>query len=282
MRALKRIAPGVFALVIVGASGAAAGGAGRAEFAAGDFQAARDGGRADGAAEGLAIACQAGLVIGSYLEPPDAAVLSLHGALNDCARAIEAGSGGPDAYVNYAIGLSFEAKRLRSRRLAANARRLMEDAARRFPQSGYARGALGGWHASVSEQGLLARSVLGASRDSARRAFAEALRLEPKNFAVNYQYVRFLAAGDERDRAEAATAAQRVTALSPEGRFEAMLAERARIIAAALASGDVKATAAALEESEPFNGVEKSKAAPPAEARFKDRFSDVAMRDAKE
>lgn len=273
----------VLALAMAAAAGAAAAGVGRAEFAAGDFEAAREDGRADGTAEGLALACQAGLVMGGYLEPPDAAVLSLHGALDDCARAIETGNAGPDAYVNYAIGLAFEAKRLGSRRLAANARRLMEDAASRFPQSGYAIGALGGWHASVSEQGLLARSVLGASRDSARHAFLKALRLEPDNFAVNYQYVRFLAAGDERDRREAATAVQRVTAaFSPDDRFEAMLAQRARVIAAALVSGDAKATAAALEESEPFNGVERSKVAPPVEAKFKGRFSDTAGKDAKE
>lgn len=247
---------------------------GSAEFAAGDFFAARAAGREAGTGAGFALACQAGMVIGSYLETGEAAVSSLHGAIGDCARAIEMDSRRVDAFVNYAIAVAFEAKRLNSRQFAAAARCLMEDAVARFPQSGFAHAALAGWHGSVSDQGFFARTVLGGSRDDAEREFDEALRLEPGNFAVNYQHLRFLAAGGKKDRANAATiAAHLVREVSPKDKFEELLRERAGVIEAALAKGELSASEA-LKATEPFYMIDKARSDGPFEPPYLTRFPD--------
>lgn len=248
---------------------------GRREFAAGDFPAARDVGRGDGSGEGLAIACHAGLVLASYLETGEAAVSSLHGAILDCAEAIGRGDVRADTFIGYAIGIGFEAKRLSSRRLGVSSRRLMEAATARFPGSGFAYAALGGWHSSVSEEGLLTQAVLGASRNEARKQFAQSLRLESENFAVNYEYLRFLAYGDRKERAEGSLLAARLLGeLTPSDRYEELLRGRAAIIAAALREGGAKPMARALQETEPFPGARGLRAPTRFEAPFLDGFPD--------
>ncbi|MBY0422452.1 MAG: hypothetical protein K2Q06_09120, partial [Parvularculaceae bacterium] len=125
-------------------------------FRAGDYLAARGLGRSENDAPGRSIACRAGLVQGSYFETGATRVETLHGAIKDCADAIATGGAAVDAYVNYAIGLAFEAKRNHSPGLAGDARKLLEAAVSKFPESGFARGALAGWHAQVAAQGVLA------------------------------------------------------------------------------------------------------------------------------
>ncbi len=255
---------------------AAASDPGRAEFDAGDFSAARAAGRSTGGGGGFALACQAGLVIGSYLETGEEAVAALHGAIEDCARAIELDAARVDAFVNYAIAVAFEAKRLNSRQLAAASRRLMEGALDRFPQSAFAHAALAGWHASVSDQGFFAQAALGGSRDKAAAEFDEAVRLEPQNFAVNYQRLRFLAAGGKHDRAQAALlAASLARDFPPANKFEELLRERAMIIAAAVESESASSASDALKETEPFYRIEKERASQPFDFPYLTRFPDA-------
>lgn len=244
-------------------------------FAAGDFAAARDAGRAEATPEGLSLACQAGLVIGSYFETGAPRVATLHGAIKDCADAIVTGKAHVDAYVNYAIGLAFEAKRIFSPRIAGDAKDLLQESVALFPESGFARGALAGWHAGVVQQGVLARTALGASREAARDGFDVALKLDPKNVALNYEYLRFLAVGGKAERAKGAAVAKSIQSLPQPGAFQKLLAERAARIGAVLQSGSAKDANAVLKATEPFATVQGESAPEKFEPPFTDAFPSV-------
>lgn len=228
-------------------------------FVAGDYAAARDLGREEGDAAGLSVACRAGLVIGSYAETGAARVDTLHGAIDDCASAIKAGNAKVDAYVNYAIGLAFEAKRVHSPSLAGETRKLLEASVERFPDSGFARAALGGWHAQVAAQGFMARTVLGASRDEAKKNFDAAMRLDPDNVSVRYEYLRYLAVGGRGDRAEGVRVAAAIARMPTKGAFERLVQEHAARVGQAIGvrgkAGEA-ALAAAMAATESFAGVE--------------------------
>lgn len=250
------------AAVLVGATPAFAEGSPTTSgdaFLAGEYADARDLGRKENNAGGLAMACRSGLVLGSYFETGAPRLAALHGAIKDCGDAIAAGGAGVDAYVNYAIGLAFEAKRNHSPGLAGDARKLLEAAIARFPDSGFAQGALAGWHAQVAAQGVLARTALGASRDDARKGFDAALRLDPKNISVHYEQLRFLAEGGRAARPAALKAAATIAALPSEGAFETLIKQHAATIADALAvegKAGRDAVARALVATESFRGVQ--------------------------
>jgi hypothetical protein len=223
-------------------------------FASGDFGAARTAGRAAGSAEGSALACEAGLVLGSYLERGEARVRSLHAAIEDCAAAVRGGGAGVGPYVNYAIGFGFEAKRLHSVGGASASKKLFAEAVARFPDSGFAHAALAGWHANVTRQAGLGRIALGASPDDARRGFMTATRLDPENPVILFEQLRFLAAGDRQDRLAARDVAAQLARLSPRDAFEALILQKAAPLGAAL-SGNEKDLDTALDAAEPFAGV---------------------------
>lgn len=240
-------------------------------FASGDFAAARTAGRAAGGAGGLALACEAGLVLGSYIEKGEARVRSLHGAIEDCAKVIEAGGAGVGPYVNYAIGFGFEAKRLHSIGGATASRKLFTEAVERFPDSGFAHAALAGWHANVAEQAGLGRIALGASRDEARREFKTATRLDPDNPVILFEQLRFLAAGERKDRLAALDVAAQIAGRSPRDAFDVLILEKAKPLAAAL-SGSEKDLDAALAAAEPFAGVRGEAPSLTYEPPFRTRF----------
>lgn len=266
---------GAFAAALLAVPAAHASSAWEAAFKSGDYAAAREAGRAEASAEGYSVACQAGLVIGSYYEAGPQRVSTLHGAIKDCATAIKSGKAHVDAYVNYAIGVAFEAKRVHSPRLAGDAKDLLQESVERFPRSGFARGALAGWHANVADQGVLARTALGASRDAAREGFADALALDPKNVALNYEYLRFLALGGKAERAEGTALAAKIQSMPQDGAFQKLLAERAAEIGAALRTGSAKSAAAALKATEPFAAVQGEPSPEAFEAPFSDEFPSV-------
>ncbi|HBS35416.1 MAG TPA: hypothetical protein DEA50_10125 [Parvularcula sp.] len=257
-RGFSMRAPAIFLVVMMvfaACRAAAAADAGAGAYADGDFAAARALGRAAMTAEGAARACEAGLVIGSFFERGETRVKSLHAALDDCARAIEAGDGDVAPYLSYAVGLAFEAKRLRSRAAALRARRFFAETLSRFPDSGLAHAGLAGWHSNVSREAGLVRVALGASRAEAARGFSAALRLDPDNIAINYEYLRFLAGGAAADRRQAAAVAAKIAAAAaPDDALGRLLIERAAIIARAL-GGSRYEIEAALTATEPFEGV---------------------------
>jgi hypothetical protein len=223
-------------------------------FASGDFAAARMAGRAAGSAKGMSLACEAGLVLGSYLEKGEARIRTLHGAIEDCAQAIRSGGAGVGPYVNYAIGFGFEAKRLHSVSAASASKKLFAEAVARFPDNGFAHAALAGWHSNVTRQAGLGRIALGASRDEARRGFATAVSLDPENPVIRFEQLRFLAAGDRKDRSAAADTAAVIATMKPRDAFDALILEKTKLLAAALSRGE-KDIDAAIAATEPFAGV---------------------------
>ncbi len=266
---MKAFALGLVIAVVLARSGAAH--EADLAYAGGDFEAARRLGREAQTAEGSSLACEAGLVLGSYFEAGEGRVRTLHAAIRDCADAIETGTSGAGAYVNYAIGVAFEAKRRRDPALAAEARKLFLDAVGRFPDSGFAHAGLAGWHWNVARQAGLGRIALGASRDEARREFSIAIALDPDNLALRYEYLRFLVAGDRKERRGALEAAAGLAALAPRDAFDGLLLKRAETLAAALA-GSGQDVDAALAATEPFPGLRGEaphiKFNPPFGARF--------------
>lgn len=242
-----------------------------ASYSPSEFAAARTAGRNAETAEGFTRACEAGLVLGSYFEQGEARILTLHGAIEDCARAIMSGDAGVDAYVSYAIGFGFEAKRLHNAGAATDSRKLFMDAVARFPDSGFAHAALAGWHSNVTREAGLGRVALGASRSDARRHFAIAIDLDPENLIIRFEQLRFLAAGDRKERRAAVDAAAHMSKMNARVGIEAFMLEKAQALAAALPAGE-KAIDAALGATEPFAGVRGAapavKFAPPFRARF--------------
>lgn len=246
-----------------------------AAYERGAFDEARVLGRAAGTPDKLALACEAGLILGSYLEDAQHRVASLHDAIMDCAAAIDSGEAEVGAYVNYAIGVAIEAKRLRSPGRATDARRLFDEAIAKFPESGFAHGALAGWHSNVSREGALAKIALGASRADARRGFKRALALDPTNAAIRYEYLRFLAAGDREDRERAMALGDELLSAAPRDAFERLLLDRAALVREAL-NGPKKALEATLTATEPYSGVEGERAHHAFSPPFGESFSQSA------
>jgi hypothetical protein len=106
----------------------------------------------------------------------------------------------------------------------------------------------------VTRQSPLGRIALGASRDEARRGFATAVSLDPENALIRFEQLRFLAAGNRKERREAADAAAAIAMMTPRDAFGAVIAEKTRLLAAALPKGE-KDIDAALDSTEPFAGV---------------------------
>lgn len=235
------------------------------------FAEAKEAGRAAGTAQGYALACEAGLVLGSYFEQSGARVRTLHRAIEDCAQAITSGGAGVGPYVNYAIGFGFEAKRLHSVGAASDSKKLFMEAVALFPDSGFAHAALAGWHSNVTRQAGLGRIALGASRQDARRHFDIAIGLDPENLAVRFEQLRFLVAGDRKDRRAALDAAAAMSTMTPRTAFDAFVLAQTPALAAAL-SGSEKDIDAALASTEPFAGVRgeapDTRFAPPFRTQF--------------
>lgn len=244
-------------------------------FASGDFAAAREIGRSAGTADGAALACKSGLILAAYFETQASRVKSLHDAIEDCADAIKAGAAAADVHVDYAVGLAFESKRTSNLRYAAGAKRLLAEAIARFPDSALAHGALGGWHATVARRGRLARIVLGANRESARKEFLTALRLDPGDIAITSEYVRFLAGGNRKDRQQAVEIAASALSIRPIGAFEVLLTDRIRKLSEELRESP-SAVEAAIEELGPFPGIAGDNAQPSIRAPFVDTFEAVS------
>lgn len=244
---------------------------GAAEFAAGEFADARTKGRQANDAAGLEIACHAGLVLGSYVEQSPERILTLYGAIDDCAAAINTGKANAKSYVNYAIGIALEAKRRTNLSLAKQSKRLLSAAVERFPADSFALGALGGWHANVASEGAVARAVLKASRSAARESFLKAREIDPTSMPLQYEELRFLASGDEEDRTKALALATSLLATPPQSALDRLLLDRARSIQAALRSGDARAVDQRLKETEPFAGL----AGESAPTKFNPPFADA-------
>jgi len=169
-------------------------------FKQGSFYEARDAGRADASAEGLALACRAGLVLGGFMETNKAAVQSLHGAINDCNKALGISPSHYFAKMSLSIALSFEGKRLKRPSYPARAKAYILELIEAEPNNPLGYGALAAWHSEVSAAGFLARIALGARRNKAAKNFERAQKLGAIDYALRFEHIKFLARGNKADR----------------------------------------------------------------------------------
>jgi len=225
-------------------------------YAAGKFNQARIDARQLETAEGYALACQAGLVIGGFQERGAAAVASLHEALQDCRLALELEPTHYRAGLSHAIALGFEGQRLRRTAYARASKQNIEALIKQYPNNALATGALGGWHAAVSLEGMFARAFLGASRAKAKALYSEALKLPDAELPLCFEYIRFLASGSRQERTEALKVLAQVGGKPPKGALEKLLKDKSLQIRNAIELDDKKMLERALEEATPFNGID--------------------------
>jgi tetratricopeptide (TPR) repeat protein len=224
-------------------------------YEAGDFLRARDAGEASDIADGLALACRSGLVIGGFYETGEAAVATLHRALDDCDKALKIDPNHKIAGVSYAIALGYEAKRLKKADYVKASKKRLEALLERFPDDAVVVAAYGGWHSAVSNAGLLARIALGGSRKEADKRLREAVALDPVSVGIRYEYVRFLAKGGRSDRREALGELKVFFAMTPRDAAEALMQERMQVLTAPLEADDKDALKDALKASAAFAGL---------------------------
>jgi len=227
------------------------------DYNAGRFAAAKTKAQKLGTAEGYALACQTGLVIGGFQEKGVAAVMSLHGAIEDCRRALSLEPTNYSAGVSHAIATGFEGLRLKKVAYARAAKKEIESLIVHFPNNAVAAGALAGWHAAVSRQGVFARLILGAGRDKARNLFSQALKLSGAELPVYFEYIRFLAAGDNQDKSKAESLLAEITAKLPKNALEKLLLEKCLQIQSALQSGSKESLKQTLSAATPFAGIDR-------------------------
>lgn len=212
--------------------------------------------RAARTADGYAHACQAGLTLGGFLEEGDAAVESLHAAIDDCRAALRLDPHHLNASLSYGIGLSFESKRTHKAELAKIARDLFEKLVAEKPDNPLPHAALADWHAHVSSAGLFARLALGGSRKRAREEFEASFALGTPTKPLMLEYIKFLARDGRDDRAEALAAYSRYRTLAPiAGPLDTLLDTYAQALAQALEADDKKAIKKALADATAFEDI---------------------------
>ena len=169
---------------------------------AGNYHAARELGRQLSSADSLAIACRMGLIIGGYFEVGKPAILSLHNAIDDCRHALLIDQTHLIANVSLALAIGFEGKRRTNPFLARKSKRLIKATLKQYPNNAIAIGALAGWHAEVSDAGVLARLTLGAHSESADKYFSHALDLDKNNITTRFEYIKFLLRNNNMHKAK--------------------------------------------------------------------------------
>lgn len=224
-------------------------------FKQGDFYEARDAGRADAGAEGLALACRAGLVLGGFMETGKAAVQSLHGAISDCNKALGTSPAHYFAKMSLAIALSFEGKRLKRPSYPARAKAYILELIEAEPNNPLGYGALAAWHSEVSAAGFLARIALGARRKKAAKNFEHALKLGAIDYALRFEHVKFLARGNKADRKLALAQAKELSEGGPNMAFDLLMQKQCLRLVDALSRDNKREIKATLKDVAAFQNV---------------------------
>jgi len=222
-------------------------------FVQGRFYIARDAGQIAQTADSLTTACRAGLVIGGHIETTIEATSALHGAITDCSNAHKIAPSHFDAQMSLAIALSFEGKRTFKPVYARTAKLLLEDLVIRYPENPIAHGALAAWHAQVSAAGFFARTMLKASRKKAQRFFETAFRKGTINFALQVEYLKFLALGSRAERQIAIGVAEDLLSKTPHMAFDTLLQKHCATVLKALKSGKKKYVKRAVQDMSAFS-----------------------------
>lgn len=230
---------------------------GQAAYASGDYYRARQIFKSLEGVDAHMGACQAGLVIGSFLDKGEDAVRSLHTALDNCKAAMEINPHHIDARISFAIALGVEGKRLRKPAYAKASRLLLEDLLVVSNNYHILHGAIGGWHSEVYEAGLLARLFLGARRKTAIKHLDRATELAPKDVGIRFERVKYFARGNKAAREIAIIESEMALGLKADNAFETLLLAHLKAINTALKTGRKSSIKSALRAATAFDGIEK-------------------------
>ncbi len=116
------------------------------------------------------------------------------------------------------------------------------------PANHYALGFLAVWHVEVHRRGgSVGAAIMGASLKTARKYYAEAVRLAPEDASLRWQWARALAALDAKKyHAEIETELQAALAIDPATELDRVMQGRAGVLLEVVATGkprDVEAAA---------------------------------------
>jgi len=221
-------------------------------FVSGDFEKARSAGQKDGSAEGLAHACRAGLILAGFKEKGTKAIQSLHMAIRNCNAALQLQPDHFFAKMSLAIGLSYEGRRLKRPSYPLRAKAYLQELIVQEPMNPLGHGALAAWHSEVSAAGFIARIALGARRSKAEKSFKLARIREGTDYALRFEYVKFLARGNKKMRLLALAEAQSLIQESKLSAFDHILKKHCEILAAALEKNSKRAIKTALKQASAF------------------------------
>ena len=184
-------------------------------------------------------------------DPPDPQILER--ALVDAERAMELQPDHAEGRLQAAIALSLKSRSMSSASavregIAGRTRRMAEEVLKMDPSNHYAHAFLAVWHVEVRRRGgALGAALLGASLEEGEERYREAMRLQPRDISVAWQYARALTALDPvRYGAPATNALETALAVSPRDHVEAVLQERARELLRAYRAGPRAAQEMAL------------------------------------
>lgn len=218
----------------------------RAAFDDGAFSRAADAAREIGTAEGYTLAAHAEMARGDLVEPKGRARLECYRtALADARNALASAPDDPDAHLVLAIALGFVARgegglEAHMQGLGEEARKHIDIALKLAPDNPWAHAALGGWNLQIAYAGgTIGEAIYGASVKAGRRAYEHALRLDPGNIAIAYQYaVQLLGLNGDAHRRRAADLLDTVVAHRPANAMERLLRKSAVNLKRALDQGD--------------------------------------------
>lgn len=192
------------ALVVSGALSAFADIAGaNAAFRAGNYDLALTEAAGERSADAHALRARAMLakVMCAGREPP---VAEIKDALAAAEAALKLDAGHGEGRLQKAIALSLLTRPMslseaRASGFGPQAKALAEGVLSDDPSNHYALGFLAVWHVEVHRRGgNLGAAVMGASLKTARKYFAEAVRLAPEDAGLRWQWARALAAYDAK------------------------------------------------------------------------------------
>ncbi|MEX1252172.1 MAG: hypothetical protein WEA77_13375 [Hyphomonas sp.] len=100
------------------------------------------------------------------------------------------------------------------------------------PENHYALGFLAVWHVEVHRRGgALGAAVMGASLKTARKYYAEAVRLAPEDAGLRWQWARALAGYDAKKyHAEIVAELEAALAIDPQTDLDRVMQERAAVL----------------------------------------------------